>query len=228
MKKILLTLALIIFSLTMTLPFASASAAEAVADPSADVDALFVQVGADLYTVDSDYNVVKGTKTEYLAEFDANGELVKSGFKLVEVGDVIGEKTIYFYNSNSTFLNIQCTAGTIFNMGGIGYYGDEARGVYAKSIQGTNNYYKLKFTKSNGEFVGSTVTATQYANKAAAPDVYTIAYIYYELPEDTAPDVEQTFGDKVSEWMADNLGLNVSSTAALIIVAGLVIMLLRK
>ena len=85
MKKILLTLALIVFSLTMTLPFASASAAEAVADPSADVDALFIQVGANLYTVDSDFNVVKGTKTEYLAEFDVNGELVKSGFKLVEV-----------------------------------------------------------------------------------------------------------------------------------------------
>ena len=224
MKKILLTLALIIFSLTMTLPFASASAAEAVADPSADVDALFVQVGADLYTVDSDFNVVKGTKTEYLAEFDANGELTKPGFKIVAPGEQIGNKTLYIYNQNvGGFFSISLSDGTaINNYSGFGYY-DNTVLKSATYING-DTHLKLKYTKSED----AKVTQATFTSKAAAPEVYAIAYVYYELPEDTSEDVEQNFGDKVSEWMADNLGLNVSSTAALIILAGLAIMLLRK
>ena len=225
MKKILLTLALIVFSLTMTLPFASASAAEAVTDPSADVDALFVQFGADLYTVDADFNVVKASKTQYLAEFDDNGELIKSGFKLVEVGDDIGYKTLYIYNqeATSTFEIGLNTGTTIINYSSFGYH-DNAVFKGATSISSGNSFYKLKYEKTPEAIV----TRTSYANKAASPEIYALAYIYYELPEATASNVEQTFGDKVSDWMADNLGLNVSSTAALIILAGLAIMLLRK
>lgn len=224
MKKILLTLALIVFSLTMTLPFASASAAEAVAEPSADVDALFVEVGSGLYTVDAEFNVVKGDKVNYLAEFDANGELTKAGFKLVEVGEQIGNKTLYIYNQNAGgFFNINLSDGTaITNYSGFGYY-HTAVFKPATEINGST-HLKLKYIKS----ADAKVTSAAFISKGATPEVYAIAYVYYELPEDTSEDVEQTFGDKVSEWMADNLGLNVSSTAALIIVAGLIIMLLRK
>lgn len=224
MKKILLTLALIVFSLTMTLPFASASAAEAVAEPSADVDALFVEVGSGLYTVDAEFNVVKGDKVNYLAEFDANGELTKAGFKLVEVGEQIGNKTLYIYNQNvGGFFSIILSDGSSINSyNGFGYY-DNTVFKPATEING-NTHLKIKYTKSED----AKVTQAIFTSKGATPEVYAIAYVYYELPEDTATDVEQTFGDKVSDWMADNLGLNVSSTAALIILAGLVIMLLRK
>ena len=131
----------------MTLPFASASAAEAVADPSADVDALFIQVGANLYTVDSDFNVVKGTKTEYLAEFDVNGELVKSGFKLVEVGDDIGYKTLYIYNHEATSsFSIITTAGTIDNYSTFGFYHNAAF-ISATALK-DKSCFKLKYIKA--------------------------------------------------------------------------------
>ena len=234
MKKILLTIALIVFSLTMTLPFASAKAAEALSDPSAEIDELFVEVGAGLYTVDENFKIVKGNNAEYLAEFDEQGELIKSGFKILDVGDVVGNKTIYIYNQNATsFFNIMTSAGEIAKMEIFGYY-DYAQFKAATSINGNSNFLKLKYTKFDNSHIGAVVKSVTYCYEYAAPDVYAIAYTYYELPEIEEPTIEEndeaekTIGDTIAEWMAKNLGVTVSSTGALIIVGGLLFYLLRK
>ena len=234
MKKVLLAIALMVFTLSMTLPFATAKAAEALSDPSAEIDELFVEVGAGLYTVDENFKIVKGNNTEYLAKFDDQGELIKSGFKILDVGDVVGDKTIYIYNQNATsFFDIMTSAGEIGNISGFGYY-DYAQFKSATSINGNSNFLKLKYTKFDNSHIGAVVKSVTYCYEYAAPDVYAIAYTYYELPE--IPEIEdptveeesnKTVGDVIADWMAKNLGMTVSSTGALIIVGGLLFYFLR-
>ena len=106
MRKILIslviTLTLVLGAVFPLLTSTTLSAKAAAVEESTDaIDDLFVLVGAELTVEDENYNIVPGAKSDYLAEFDESGKCIKSGFKLIEVGDFVGGKTIYVYRKSS-------------------------------------------------------------------------------------------------------------------------------
>ena len=218
MKKIFTALAII---LTLTLgavfPLLTqnkiSARADAIGESTEEIDSLFVEVGAELKTLDSSCNIIDGEKSDYLAQFDEEGKCIKSGFKLIEEGDYIGKKTIYFYTTSQRFVfTINVNTLTITYKEFEPTIPAFNRTYCIGSILNNNEQYAKMlfdstecFNTGNYSNFDDIVTGTQYYSMGAGSSSYAFAYLYFEDESDSSenessPPTSETVdkdGDKI-------------------------------
>ena len=244
MKKIFLTLALCLAcAIGFFIPAQTHKAsAAALTEPNGEVDSLFIDAGAELYTLNADYNFEPGAKSEYLAEFDENGHCTKAGFKMVEVGDNLAGKVLYIYHkgfplsiyTDKYFLNEREIRSTT-----------DANDITAYISIGTS-LSKFHFIHEEMTEENSIVNTATFCASYAGADVYAYVCLYYDVDEvednvedkgeskeeesDSADSSEDTFFDKANKWTNDTFGLTLSASAfgSIVLIVGLILLFRRK
>lgn len=242
MKKIFLTLTLCLAcAVGFFFPAQKASAA-ALSEPNIDIDTLFTNVGAELYTLNTDFKFEPGPKSEYLAEFDENGQCTKAGFKMVEVGDSLAGKVLYIYlkgfplsiYTDKYFLNeTELRSRT------------DPDDITAHISIGTS-LSKTHFIHEEMTEENSIVNTATFCGSYAGADKYAYICLYYDVDEveDNVEDKgeskeeesistessEDTIFDKANNWTNDTFGLALSASAfgSVILIVGLVLLFRRK
>lgn len=207
------------------------TARAAALESDKDVNQLFSEVGTELVTLNEDFTFSPGANSEYLAEFDEDGNCTKSGFKMLETGDNILNKNVYVYRNEFPIV-LQTNKLNITYAQSVLTFDYKIDGSSKESYSFTCLEQGLYVI--NVDFEGLTeedaiVTKATFCAQYAGKDNFSPAYIYYEVEESSLPEEEsKTFFDTANDWVNDKLGLGLSAGAFGTVVLVIALFLILK
>lgn len=220
MKKLILGILTFAFLFISCTSLNYKANAAALSEDNSEVDSLFVEVGAELLTLNDDFTFSPGPKADYLAEFDSEGNCIKAGFKLIALGDNVANKYIYVYDNGNfpgvveittpSEREINCRKGTI-------RFQDDANSVKS-AVELSENFYK-NHVSFEGETLDEAIVTKALFCADYAGKIYECSFLYYNVDEVSLEsevslenESEELLFDKTNSWINDKLGLALSGS----------------